>query len=85
MHQFVQDLHTGKLHREFHNGPDPSTEAPESSKSDEEVKVNTEHVPKMPDPSEHDQKREKPSTPPDSVFIKLAPSRDRYSLKNDEL
>ena len=25
--QFVLDLHSGKLHREFHNGPDP-TEAP---------------------------------------------------------
>ena len=22
--QFVQDLHNGKLHREFHNGPDPT-------------------------------------------------------------
>jgi hypothetical protein len=25
LQQFVQDLHSGKLHREFHNGPDPST------------------------------------------------------------
>lgn len=25
--KFVTDLHSGKLHREFHNGPDP-TEAP---------------------------------------------------------
>ena len=25
--QFVLDLHSGKLHREFHNGPD-ATEAP---------------------------------------------------------
>jgi endoplasmic reticulum resident protein 44 len=22
--QFVLDLHSGKLHREFHNGPDPT-------------------------------------------------------------
>merc|ERR1712018_484217 len=22
--QFIEDLHSGKLHREFHNGPDPS-------------------------------------------------------------
>jgi endoplasmic reticulum resident protein 44 len=27
LNQFVQDLHSGKLHREFHNGPDP-TQAP---------------------------------------------------------
>ena len=25
--QFVADLHSGKLHREFHNGPDPTTAA----------------------------------------------------------
>lgn len=25
--QFIADLHSGKLHREFHHGPDP-TEAP---------------------------------------------------------
>ena len=24
--QFMQDLHSGKLHREFHFGPDPSQE-----------------------------------------------------------
>ncbi len=27
LNHFVQDLHSGKLHREFHNGPDP-TQAP---------------------------------------------------------
>ncbi|EMP33927.1 Endoplasmic reticulum resident protein 44 [Chelonia mydas] len=26
--QFVQDLHSGKLHREFHHGPDPTDVAP---------------------------------------------------------
>ena len=30
--RFVQDLHSGKLHREFHNGPDP-TEAPTTAVS----------------------------------------------------
>ncbi len=24
LNQFVLDLHSGKLHREFHNGPDPT-------------------------------------------------------------
>ena len=26
--QFVFDLHSGKLHREFHHGPDPTDTAP---------------------------------------------------------
>lgn len=26
--QFVLDLHSGKLHREFHHGPDPTDVAP---------------------------------------------------------
>ncbi len=24
--QFIADLHSGKLHREFHHGPDPATQ-----------------------------------------------------------
>lgn len=27
--QFVLDLHSGKLHREFHHGPDPTNSTPE--------------------------------------------------------
>lgn len=26
--QFIADLHSGKLHREFHHGPDPTTPYP---------------------------------------------------------
>jgi endoplasmic reticulum resident protein 44 len=26
--QFIADLHSGKLHREFHNGPDPTSGQP---------------------------------------------------------
>lgn len=26
--QFIDDLHSGKLHREFHHGPDPTTADP---------------------------------------------------------
>lgn len=26
--QFVLDLHSGKLHREFHHGPDPTNSTP---------------------------------------------------------
>ena len=28
LQQFIDDLHSGKLHREYHNGPDP-TEPPQ--------------------------------------------------------
>lgn len=81
--EFVQDLHSGKLHREYHNGPDPTTPpTPDTPKIEQQIDLNAQHVPKTP---QQDEQPEKPSTPPDSVFIKLAPSRDRYSLKNDEL
>lgn len=55
--QFIQDLYSGKLHREFHYGPDPDQE--ENSVL--------------------------PTTPPESTFKKLAPSKNRYTLLRDEL
>ena len=47
-----------------------------------ELNANGAHLPKVGDSPD------KPpvpigSTPPESVFVKLAPSRERYSLKND--
>jgi len=46
--QFVADLHSGKLHREFHDGPDPTTAVPEIASdeplSEEETKVVVEVV-----------------------------------------
>ncbi|KAJ2952648.1 hypothetical protein O0L34_g6980 [Tuta absoluta] len=57
--QFLQDLYSGKLHREFHYGPDPSAPAIAG-----EVRV---------------------TTPPESTFKKLAPSKNRYTLLRDEL
>ncbi|XP_004923220.1 endoplasmic reticulum resident protein 44 isoform X2 [Bombyx mori] len=57
--QFLLDLYSGKLHREFHYGPDPVQEAIAS-----DVKV---------------------TTPPESTFKKLAPSKNRYTLLRDEL
>lgn len=53
---FIQDLYSGKLHREFHYGPDPS-----------------------------DNNDNNPTTPPESTFRKLGPSRNRYTLLRDEL
>lgn len=74
---FVQDLHSGKLHREFHNGPDPTTSSPKPIEPN-----GPEHIPKSLE-SPNDSQHHKRSTPPESVFIKLAPSRERYSLKLD--
>ncbi|XP_018562214.1 endoplasmic reticulum resident protein 44 [Anoplophora glabripennis] len=55
--QFIQDLYSGKLHREFHYGPDTDSD--------------TENI---------------PTTPPESTFRKLAPSKNRYTLlSKDEL
>lgn len=59
--QFVEDLHSGKLHREFHYGPDRT----------EEIASN-----QIPD---------KATSPPESTFKKLAPSKNRYTLLRDEL
>lgn len=75
MAKFVEDLHSGKLHREFHNGPDPTPESPKIDPS------NSNHLPNIKD----DKKQKAPigTTPPESVFIKLAPSKDRYSIKYD--
>lgn len=56
--QFIQDLYSGKLHREFHYGPD-TDEVSSSQKA--------------------------PTTPPESTFKKLAPSKNRYTLLKDEL
>ncbi|CAI4224301.1 unnamed protein product [Auanema sp. JU1783] len=62
LRQFVLDLHSGKLHREFHHGPDPVQPAIENQQ----------------DPSE--------TQPPPSVFEKLKPSHNRYTLLDkDEL
>lgn len=59
--QFIMDLYSGKLHREFHYGPDN----PEILQV--EGKVNP------------------PTTPPESTFLKLKPSKKRYTLLRDEL
>lgn len=60
--QFVQDLHSGKLHREFHFGPDQVAHDHGQPQGGEIV-----------------------STPPESTFIKLAPSSNRYTIIKDEL
>lgn len=79
LNQFVADLHSGKLHREFHNGPDP-TEAPPVTQP--AIDTASGHIPKVNEPKGVPAK--KSSTPPDSVFVKLGPSNNRYSLKHGD-
>ncbi|XP_037640308.1 endoplasmic reticulum resident protein 44 [Sebastes umbrosus] len=65
LRQFVLDLHSGKLHREFHHGPDPTDSTPGQEETGEVA-----------------------SSPPESSFMKLAPSETRYTILNrdrDEL
>ncbi|XP_037936814.1 endoplasmic reticulum resident protein 44 isoform X1 [Teleopsis dalmanni] len=63
--QFLEDLYSGKLHREFHYGPDPSNN---------DVQTEAVHV------------QGKQTSPPESTFKKLGPSKNRYTLLGkDEL
>ncbi|MCP9264147.1 Endoplasmic reticulum resident protein 44 [Dirofilaria immitis] len=72
LRQFILDLHSGKLHREFHHGPDPTQALPSSTTSEAIF--------------EKDTKGRDKSQPPTSVFKQLKPSESRYSLLNkDEL
>jgi len=78
--QFLKDLHSGKLHREFHYGPDPVTEALQQ----------IDHVPSHDHGnavrSQEGSGDRKPTQPPESTFKKLAPSKNRYTLLDkDEL
>ncbi|XP_040173521.1 endoplasmic reticulum resident protein 44 isoform X1 [Anopheles arabiensis] len=61
--QFLNDLYSGKLHREFHYGPEKDTAADSNAIEDSK----------------------NPTTPPESTFKKLGPSKNRYTLLRDEL
>jgi len=70
--QFILDLQSGKLHREFHHGPDK----PEGQKD----------APKNPAQTKAEKTTEEATTPPESVFKNLKPSEHRYTLRDrDEL
>ncbi|KAF5403195.1 Thiol-disulfide isomerase [Paragonimus heterotremus] len=71
--QFIADLKSGKLHREYHYGPDPVPSQPQLGQS-------VPHSPPSP-PLPPDEK----TTPPKSVFRKLGPSYLKYTLLHDEL
>jgi len=86
LREFIDDLHSGKLHREFHHGPDPTAEP------SPDAPVETPDSPSPPDvaPPAGDSVNVNPlydsrTTPPESIFQKLKPSRNRYTLARDEL
>ncbi|XP_046376661.1 endoplasmic reticulum resident protein 44-like [Haliotis rufescens] len=80
--KFIEDLHSGKLHREFHHGPDP-TEATPAQIANEQP-GDAKHVPKD-TVSGGTPPLKKPTSPPESTFRKLAPSSNRYTILKDEL
>ncbi|XP_076088065.1 endoplasmic reticulum resident protein 44-like isoform X2 [Mytilus galloprovincialis] len=80
--QFIADMHSGKLHREYHYGAETTKSYPTPTIPGE-AKEATGHLPH--DKSEPEQKVKEPTSPPESSFIKLAPSRNRYTILRDEL
>jgi endoplasmic reticulum resident protein 44 len=99
--QFIADLNSGKLHREFHQGPDPTPPpvAPSKEQAAETVAAgdtkqpgaSLAHIPKEADSDESTEKQATRAaeslrtSPPESLFRKLAPSRTRYTILRDEL
>lgn len=95
LQKFVADLHSGKLHREFHHGPDPEeqTETPntddaaaaetQTDNAGTETQAETEKPDSRRTGSGSGKKEQ--TTPPETVFKKLAPSYNRYTLLRDEL
>ncbi|XP_059177179.1 endoplasmic reticulum resident protein 44-like isoform X2 [Physella acuta] len=79
--QFIEDLHSGKLHREFHHGPDPTTQAAVVIQADDDTK----NIPRDTSDEPREPAPQKITSPPESTFKKLAPSRNRYTILRDEL
>ncbi|CAK8673492.1 unnamed protein product [Clavelina lepadiformis] len=91
--QFILDLHSGKLHREFHHGPDPATKAPPAvqSKAPPAPSKATGKPSAATGQAKQEAKSEesKPveTSPPESIFKALKPSEHRYTVirNRDEL
>lgn len=79
LERFLADFHSGKLHREFHHGPDP-TEVPQIDEVDQGQPVD-EHGQQI----DLENLGEDRTDPPETIFKKLKPSNDRYTLLRDEL
>ncbi|CAF1105291.1 unnamed protein product [Adineta steineri] len=93
--QFVKDLHSEKLHRDFHNPPpatQPTTTTTVSPNADGS-ESKSKHIPKTSSTANVDQPANNAkqflnpgshsSAPPESVFIHLSPNRQRYSFRDE--
>lgn len=67
--EFLADLYSGKLHREYHYGPEKSTQKTGQNEIEGGGKATG----------------GKGTHPPESTFKNLAPSKNRYTLLRDEL
>merc|ERR1712106_70887 len=95
---FLEDMYNGKLHREYHYGPDKTTKKEENKEEnkDSEQKVkeedkksdDTKHIPRSENEKDVEKSSEKTeeisSDPPESQFIHLGPSKNRYTILRDE-
>jgi len=88
---FLQDLYSGKLHREFHYGPDPATEDTEeetdkdATQDTDDTEEKTGHIPRTDDREEKVRRpaHGKSTDPPESTFKHLGPSPNRYTFKDE--
>ncbi|CAF1275180.1 unnamed protein product [Adineta steineri] len=85
--QFVKDLHSEKLHKDFHQPPkavqksvDSNSKNVESDKSKDLSSVNKDISGKN---ANKFLEVNHVSSPPESVFIHLSPSRSRYSFRDE--
>jgi len=111
---FLEDLYNGKLHREYHYGPDPTAKKEDTTEEKKEEKKEEGNVKsdngdsdskgdnnednKSPDDTKHiprdevEEDIQKPSKrtveassdPPESQFVHLGPSKNRYTMLRDE-
>lgn len=78
--QFLQDLYSGKLHREFHYGPDPVTSEEPASQDNNPSQNEIDTNGRIKRSNEFQGK----ASPPPSQFQHLGPSKNRYTLLHDE-
>jgi len=89
--QFLQDLYSGKLHREFHYGPDdPEEEEEKEEEGGDAADSGTdgddgtvEHIPRLDDDKKEKIPVQRSTDPPESTFVHLGPSKNRYTFKDE--
>ncbi len=88
MRQFVENLHSGKLHDDFHKEQNrKAAKTSKTTKSSKEPKTKSDSKnPQKPKNKSHDEIKpiEQPVAVPESVFRNLQPSKERYSIKKEE-